>query len=254
MNPFFTKYKLKNFLLGIVLLVLLFFVCNDVLMPWFVNRGETANVPAVVGLSFDRAKEVLDSLDLEAREGDTRTSEVYPVGTVMAQNPQSGTSVKLGRRVYLVLSGGEQLALVPNLKGKTVRDAKFALERNGLKIGSVVYAMNDSFPPNTVINQNISPSAKLRRGTRVSVVASQKSVVDKVEVPDVVGRPLAEAGRILANKGLRVGTINYQDSPNLLPNTVLDQYPRASDFVGYGQTIDLFVVHSGEKKKPPTEN
>jgi len=254
MNQLFSKQNAKKLLLVVGLLLLLFFVCDDILMPWFVNRGETVDVPAVVGFSFDRAKEVMDSLSLEAREGDTRTSEVYTVGTVIAQNPQPGTTVKAGRRVYLVISGGEQMTLAPSLKGKTIRDAKFALERNGLKMGSIVYAMNDSFPANTVINQNISPASKLRRGTRVSVVVSQKSVVDKVQVPDVVGKPLVEAGKILANNGLQVGTVNYEDSPNLLPNTVLDQYPRASEFVGYGQTVDLFVVRSGEKNKPPTEN
>lgn len=249
-----TPQRAKKFLLVLVFLTLLFFVCDDILMPWFVQRGSTIQVPSVIGMPYDTAKRIIDSIELTALEGDLRTGDMYPAGTVIAQNPNPGTIVKKGRRIYLVISGGEQLVQVPNLKGKTVRDAKFALERNGLTMGAISYTLNDSFPANTIIDQSLSPASKIRRGARVSVVVSQGASIDRVAVPEVIGKPLTEAGKILANHGLKLGTVNYQISPTLLPNTVLDQYPRAGEFVEHGQRVDLFVVRSGEKKKPPTEN
>lgn len=249
-----TATRVKRILLIVLGVVLLFFVCNNVLMPWFVGHGGTVHVPSVVGMPFERAKQMIDSLELEALQGDIRTSENFSAGIVIAQNPISEMTVKKGRRVYLTVSGGEQLVQVPNLKGKTIRDAKFAIDRNGLKIGAITYTVNDSFPVNTIINQSVAPFSKVKRALHISVVVSQGISVDRLAVPDVVGKTLSEAGKILADHSLRIGTVTYQSSPTLLPNTIVDQYPRSGELVEHGQSIDLFVVRGGERKKPSTEN
>jgi beta-lactam-binding protein with PASTA domain len=243
----------KEVTLLAALVTLAFFVCNDVLMPWIVQRENVTIVPSVIGLSFEAARQTLDSLGLTPMKADSRPSDVYPPGTVIAQTPNPGSTVKKERRVYLTTSGGEQLVPVPSLKGKTVRDAKFALERNNLSIGTITYVLNDSFPTNTIIDQVVQPGTMLRRGARVSVIVSQGASVDRVAVPDVIGKPLTEAGRILANHGLKIGTVNYQPSQTLLPNTVLDQFPRPGEFVEHGLKVDLFVAKS-EPKKTTLEN
>lgn len=254
LSEIITLGQIKKLLLVSIFAILLFVVCNDIFMPWFVNQRGTVQVPTVIGLPVEKAKSIIDSFELESKEGDIRTSNNYLAGIVIAQNPPAGTTVKRRRRVFFAISGGEQFVQVPNLKGKTIRDAKFALERNGLKLGSVTYTLNDSFPANTIVGQMLPALSKISRGTRVSIVVSQGTSVDRVSVPDVVGKPLTDAGRLLANKGLKVGAINYQISNTLLPNTVLDQYPRAGELIEYGQVIDLFVIRGGEKKKSPTEN
>jgi beta-lactam-binding protein with PASTA domain len=245
---------IRRILYGTAAAIAVFVLIDNILLPWFVGQRETVSVVSVVGLPFDQANAVMDSLGLEAREGDIRTSETYAAGTVIAQNPPAGTVVKKGRRVYFVVSGGEQLVQVPPMKGKTVRDAKFALERNGLRIGTVTYAESDTFPPNTIIEQGVPATQKVKRGMRVSLVVSQAASSDRVRVPDVIGKPLAEAGRVLAANGLKLGVINYQPAPEFLPNTVLDQYPRAGEFIEHGRSVDLFAVQGGIRRRPPTEN
>lgn len=250
----FTSKSGKKIFLVLSFTVLLYFVCDDVLMPWFVRHGGTVRVPSVVGTPFEEAKHIMDSLVLEARQGDLRTSENFPTGTVIAQNPLPGTMVKKGRRVYLVVSGGEQLVQVPPLRGKTVRDAKFALERNGLTIGMLAHVVNDSFPINTVIDQSVAAFTKVRRGFPISVTVSKGVLGDRLSVPDVIGKSLTEAGKILANHGFGIGTVNYLSSTALLPNTVVDQYPRSGELIEQGRAVDLFVVRGGEKKKSSAEN
>lgn len=249
----FSRKRVKKLVVLAALLTLVFVVCNDVLMPWIVRRENITIVPSVIGLSFETAQRILDSLELTPMKADSRASEMYPPGTVIAQTPNPGSTVKKERRVYLTTSGGEQLVPVPNLKGKTVRDAKFALDRNGLSIGTISYVLNDSFPTNTIIEQVVQPGTMLRRGARVSIIVSQGASVDRVLVPDVIGKPLTEAGRILANHGLKIGTVNYQPSQMLLPNTVLDQFPRPGEFIEHGLKVDLFVAKS-EPQKTPLEN
>ena len=218
-------------------------------MPWYATSGGVITVPPVVGMKIDEAMKLLDSLGFEPRKGDIRMDRENPAGFVIIQNPLEKAIVKKGRRVYLTISGGEIMVSVPNLKGRTLRDARFMLEREGLKLGAIEYQQSDDYPENTVVEQNIYAGAKVKRDIYVSVVISQGSFAEKISVPDVTGKTLFEAGKILLNIGLKSGNITYVPSPDMLPNTVVDQYPRSGEMVVKGQPIDLIVVQGGEKKE-----
>ena len=240
--------RAKKVYLIISSLIALLLVCDNVVMPWFVSRGGIVEVPEVMGLKFERAQTILDSLGLQPRQSEIRPDLRHPVGTVIAQTPTPGTKVRPGRRIYLSVSGGEPVAEVPPLRGRSLRDAKFALERVGLELGSNTYVPSEEFPPNTVIDQVTPAGTRIRKGSVVTVVISQGKETDRLAVPELVGKILAEAERILTQRGLKVGNISYQENLELLPNTVLAQYPRGGELVGLGQPIDLFVVQVGAKK------
>jgi beta-lactam-binding protein with PASTA domain len=58
------------------------------------------------------------------------------------------------------------------------------------------------------------------------------------------------------NARLKVGNITFQSSFDLLPNTVVDQFPRAGEMVNEDQAVDLFVVKAGkpaEEIQAPTK-
>ena len=63
--------------------------------------------------------------------------------------------------------------LVPNLKGRTIRDAKFALEREGLKLGGIEYRPSDDFPASTIMEQEVAAGQQVKRDRYVAVVVSQ---------------------------------------------------------------------------------
>ncbi len=240
--------RAKKVYLIISSLIALLLVCDNIVMPWFVSRGGIVEVPEVMGLKFERAQVILDSLGLQPRQSEIRPDLRYPIGTVIAQTPAAETKVRPGRRIYLSVSGGEPVAEVPLLRGRSLRDAKFALERVGLELGPTTYVPSEEFPPNTIIDQVAPAGTRIRKGSVVTVVISQGKETDRLAVPEVVGKILAEAQRILTQRGLKVGNISYQENLALLPNTVLAQYPRGGELVGLGQPIDLFVVQVGAKK------
>ncbi|MBI1807239.1 MAG: PASTA domain-containing protein [Ignavibacteria bacterium] len=249
-----TSNRSRKIFLYLGVILLLFFLCNDLVIPWYVNHGGVLTVPSVVGVNFDLAKRILDSLGLEGRQADVRLDREHPAGEVIIQNPMAGDKVKKGRRIYLTVSGGELLVTVPNVKGRTLRDARFGLEREGLKLGAVEYQSSEEFPTNTIIEQKIAPGTKVKKDVYVSVIVSQGSVSQSIIVPDVTGKTLTQAGIILSGSGLRSGNVTYIPSADLLPNTVVDQYPRGGERVINGQAVDLFVVQGAEKKKEILEN
>ena len=248
-----SKLAKKGYLLlGFV--VILFILCNSILLPLYVRSRESVVVPYVVGVKFEEAKQLLDSLGLETRKGDIRQDNEHPEGTVITQNPPDGVTVKKGRRIYLVVSSGEVLATVPNVKGRTLREAKFALEREGIKLGAIQYQGSDQFPANTVIDQQIAAGTNVKRGKYISVVVSQGSMAEKVAVPDLKGKTLSEGQKLLTAAGLKLGNITYVSTVELLPNTIVDNFPASGVMVPVGQAVDLVVVQSGDKQKQLFEN
>ncbi len=230
-------------------LVAFFVVVNYFLLPAYVKRGGTLQVPRVTGLPLETARRLLDSLGLESVEAGSRPDPRAPVGTVVLQNPPHDAVVKPGRRVYLTISGGEVLVTVPRLRGLSFRDSRFTLERSGLEVGDVQYDTSEVYPENTVMAQVVPPGSKVSRGTPVGITISRGKLLAQVMVPELSGRTLGEAERLVLDRGLRVGNISYQPSFDLLPNTIVDQFPRAGEMVPQGQTIDLFVVRAGKPKE-----
>jgi serine/threonine-protein kinase len=229
--------KTLYILLGLIVLLLLI---DRVLLPWYVSSPEVV-VPKLTGLNKEEASDVLKKLKLEPVVGDTSYDEHFPKGTIMLQRPEAGKVVKHGRRIYIFISGGEPVVRVPLLRGKSVRDAKFSLERIGLKLGSID-EVPSAQPKGMIFDQQYEEGTKLKKGNTVAVSISSGTDIGEIIVPDLIGKSLAEARKILSNNTLKVGKINYQRSYSLLPNTILDQYPSSGNKVNSGEAVDLFVT------------
>ncbi len=236
----------RTFLYGTAGLVGLFLIMNYLVMPLYVYHGGTLSVPDVIGIQFEEAKQRLNEAGLVAFQGETILDNEHSAGIVLTQNPLPNATVKYGRHIYLTTCGGELLVAVPALRGRSLRDARFALERNGLKLGSVENQVSDSYPMNTIISQTVASSERLKKGMSVGVVVSSgRAIATTTPVPSVTGKSLREARKMLEFVGLRLGNVTYQVNIDLLPNTIVDQIPPAGTAVESGAPVDLFVVKSG---------
>jgi len=231
---------------GIVLLGLFIFylLINNIIMPAYTRHGQSITVPDLTNLVYEDAREVLNRLDLkiveEAKKYDT--SNQFPIGTIMVQNPRSGTMVKSGRRVYVIVSKGEPMVEMPRLVGESQRNAIFILENMGLKLGEIYYASSDSGNQlliGSVIQQSIPVGSEIKLGTLVNITVISESGL--FFAPQVIGRSLMEAKRIIFQAGLAVGEIYYEEKYDLLPETVIDQYPGAEQKVSRGDTLRLWI-------------
>ena len=249
-NPFVKKLL---FALGILITIILVF--DFILMPLYVS-GSELNVPNVVGMTEEEAFQTLEDADFNPSIADTSFGVSLPPGRIFLQKPESGKLVKEGRTIYLFISGGEQVISVPLLKGKSVRDARLSLERIGLKLGSIE-ELASTQPKDMVFDQQFAEGTSLRKGQSVGISVSIGKGAGEIEVPDLIGKSLTEAERIISDSTLTVGKINYQISSTLLPNTVLDQYPAPGNKLNSGNTVDLFITKEGkiqERAEFPEEN
>ena len=243
--------KRKSFLikafLTLVFVIVIVIGFNNFILPWFVSSPEEI-VPNLVGKTYENAVAELDSVNLQAVITDTIYNEKYNVGTVILQKPNPGQVVKDGRRVYLFISGGKQTVKVPNLKGKSIREAKFTLERIGLNMGEI-QDLPSTNPKDMIYDQQYAEGTPLKKGDSVGVTLTIGILSSRVILPDFIGKSLSEVIEILADSSLRVGTVTYRVSNSLLPNTIIDQFPSQGNVVSVGSQVDLFVTKNSDKEE-----
>lgn len=241
MNPLIKKTLL--IVIGFFLFIsLLAFIADVFIMPWYVDSKEIV-VPNIVGKSKTEVESILKDNSLNPVFSEPRFSNDQPVDYVIYQKPKAGSIVKENRRVYAVISGGNPLTKMPNLINKTLRDAKVTIERLGLILGNVKEVKSEE-KANTVVDQYPEEGTNIEKGTKIDLKISYGPNIGMVRVPDLVGMSYSEAEITIRQNSLAVGKINYQNSPNMLPNTVVAQYPSKNKLINIGETIDLFITKS----------
>lgn len=238
----------KKIVIFISALIILFFLFNSIIMPWYVKHASLVKVPNVVGLQFNEARLVLENAGLDVKQRDVRYDESKPIGLVMDQNPPVDQMVKNGRRIYLTVCGGEQLMEVPKLVGRTLRDAKFTLEQRNLQVGDIVKKFSNDFLEDVVISQVVQPGSKVKKLSRVDLIVSNGMQVGDIIVPNVVGKKLEEAKKMLEEKKLKVGKLTFQasDAPS---GQIIDQYPKSNKSAKDNTLIDLIIAKKKIEKE-----
>ena len=95
-----------------------------------------------------------------------------------------------------------------------------------------------------IINASITEGTNLQKGAKVKLKVSVGPNIGMVRVPELLGLSFKEAEELLNKNSLNVGKINYQSSKNLLPNTVVAQYPAKNKLLNVGESVDLFITKS----------
>jgi len=236
---FFTKKIILYPLLLILTLFVLLVITDKLVIPWYVEAPEFT-LPNLVGKDKAEAIKILEDLKLHPMEEGPKFDENIPKNRVISHRPNPGSLVKEGRRVYLYISGGEPLISTPVLRGKTQRDAKITIERKGLILGEIKEEISE-FEANIVIEQDPEPGVNIERGSVVNLTVSVGPRRGKIRVPNIMGKPLTQAEKILRSNSLKLGRITYQQSRSMLPNTIYDQIPSEGRFINVGDSVDVWV-------------
>lgn len=128
-------------------------------------------VPNVTGYTDTAAIGMLQDAKLDYNR-EYENSDTVAEGTVIRQDPQSGTEAQAGTKVTIIVSQGRRSVTVPELKDKTEEEARKALEEKGLQLGSVSSDYSDTVAEGKVIDQSESTGKTVYSGTKVDIVIS----------------------------------------------------------------------------------
>ena len=229
----------------IVLLVVLAFTVDKLVMPIFSGHfASTGEVPNLEGMTQEDAEKALSDAGFKyewLEEG--RYSTQVPEGLVLVQMPAAGRTAKLGRTVKLTKSMGLREVEIPDLRGKSQKQASISLSRAGLVQGAIVKGAHQSIPRGVVIRTVPMAGQKVRVGDTVKVVISAGVTSGNTLLPDFSGELIDNVYAKIEKLGFKVGKIKRQkDEENRQPGTVIETMPKHGDYRPPDPKVDFVIA------------
>lgn len=214
---------------------------------WYLMNGPGADrtVPVLVGTTLADAETALTAADLETRTVE-EFSETVPAGHIISARPESGSVVKRGADVRVVVSKGRETFAVPDVAGLSRDEARSRVEAVGLVLVEDDPEYSETVPKGEIISQSQQADA-LPRGGEVHVVISQGRV--PIQIPDQTGKGSDAARSALENAGFAVRT-STAHSGSVPKGSVISQTP--SGGTGHrGDTVELVISAGPEMVAVP---
>ena len=194
----------------------------------------TVEVPAVLGLEQETARELIVSRGLRMVVRAEEPSEEHAAGRVSSQEPLAGSEIPADTAVNVVISTGVPKVTVPALAGQTLADARARLESLGLTVGNVTEGGEG--PPGTVVSLDPATGSEVDSGAAIHILATPAGV----EIPDVVGTNYRRVRDQLTELGLRT-TIRRRYDESRPDFVVLSIEPAAGTRVPPDSEVTLTI-------------
>ena len=141
---FFRFIKSKSFFIQIGIAIVGLFLFIFILKWWLgvtTNHDQKIEVPDLNKMSLADVETKLKELDLDFIVIDSASfNPNYPQRSVIEQFPEAGDFVKEKRKIYLTLNPSKYRDItIPDLNGRTKRQAMSQLQSIGFKIGEFSY-------------------------------------------------------------------------------------------------------------------
>ena len=249
---FFKFLISKTFLRHLLLAAAVALIIILVTLVWlrlYTHHGQAISVPNLTGLTFDEADDVVSSRKLNIEVLDSIYATDMPRGTVVKQNPEPNSKVKVRRRIFVTMNAvNPEKVSMPNLVSLSDRQATLALENAGLELGEISY--KPDFAVNSVLQQKIDGSVieegtQIEKGSRVDLVLGMGLSKETTLVPDLQRLDLATAKAAISNRFLNFGLATYDHSVNneedSLHAWVYRQNPDYDGFSRVNKGMEVFV-------------
>ena len=146
------------------------------------------------------------------------------------------------------LMGGSDEVQVPSLLNKTVLEAEELLSAQSLKIVIDDEIYSADAPKGVIINQKPAASSTVKKGREIQVTVSLG--IEKVQVPDLLGKNQQELTVALENAGLVLGETTMVTSKEYPYGAVVYQSPEAGTEMEPGSAVNIMVNEPPEAAVP----
>jgi beta-lactam-binding protein with PASTA domain len=159
-------------------------------------------VPNVTGMKATEAQRMLVQQGWKAGMEYRTVSDPKQDGTILGTKPPAGTRVSKQQALILVAGKLSEQVRVPNVTGMPLAEAQKALVANKLNAQVIRENTGDPGKNQIVLKQQIAPGTAASPGSTVPIVVGVHTAPAQVKVPYIMGKPLAEAQKILVENKL----------------------------------------------------
>lgn len=208
----------------------------------FFPSGSEVEIPDLTGMTYEEALlecerqskgDIQFDLFVERSEHSPKDKD-----TIISQTPEGGLMIKKSRELKVVLSLGPVVLELDDYTGKHYKKVQSLLEEKGIKV-IIEEEDSNTYDEGTILKQIPAEGTKMADGDEITLYVSRGT--ENTVVPDVLGRSLSEAIRLITENDLAVGEIQDEDSDKYPKGEICRQGQKPFATVPIDTKIDLFV-------------
>lgn len=241
------RHKIASTIIGLIILFALSLSGTMIILN-VTNPPEVA-MPNVVGISKEEAKQEIENAKLKYEVDKEEYNKDVPEGYIISQDPsyiENYNKVKQGSTVKVVISKGQEKAIVPKVVGMEKDEAIKALEDAKLKV-EIVEETSKKVEEGYVISQEIEANSDVFAGDTVKIHVSIGTGIKQVTMISVIGQTEANAKKTIEDLGLKVN-LSYEEDTTKDNGTVLKQSLETGKVVDEGTSVTITVNKIAEMK------
>lgn len=210
-------------------------------------------VPKLVGMKEDEAKELIETKELEFGVLARESSDEYDEGIIIFQDMEEGSKVKKGYPIKVKVSSGKEESedkdeLVPDLLGLDLEEAKSKLREKDISVGEVKEETSVYIEKGKIMGQSIPKFSDVTPGMTMDLVVSSGNDTEEITMPKLVGNNLNGAKAIIEKNGLVLGSVKEEESESP-KGTVIWQSIDPGNSIQKKTSVDLTTSKGKEEKK-----
>ncbi|MFC2062128.1 PASTA domain-containing protein [Elusimicrobiota bacterium] len=254
------KYeKIKPLIKAGVIAALILFA-GSVLSIWMVNilmkevihtRKEVV-VPDIVGMTINEALEVLTEKNLSLQKVADKYDTDIPAGSIISQSPPPGLTVREGKAVESVISSGGKVVFIPEIEGKSLRQAELLLRQAGLTVGEQTRTYSSTVKINFIVSQDPASGEVVEKNSYVNIVVSRGPAEEEKikKMPNLLGMNIKVVEKILEEMELELVKVTQTVNDDLKEGTVISQTPNQGMIVDKNTKVELeLTIHARSTKE-----
>ena len=206
---FFTKHK--NLMIALILILLFVLSLGGTILFMNITKPKDVQVPNLVGKTVEEVQNTLKGTKLTYEIKEEKYDTTIDKGLVISQEPEykSNYRIKENQKMQIVVSLGQKITKVPKVTGMTEDEAKESLKESELEV-VVVEEFDKKVEKGIVIKQDVDPESEVGAGSTVTITVSKG--IEESTVPNVIGKPKADAIKEIEDAGLTVSaTLTAED-------------------------------------------
>lgn len=243
--------------IGVAFSIMVFVVLVTLVSLRFATRhGEEIEVPDLIGLYEEEANVLLKERGIVGVLIDSTYQKGKLPGEILEQNPQKGSLVKKGRRIYYTINAKMTKTIpLPDLSDVSFRQGKAVLESLGFVVSEIIYEPSeyDGLISSVLYDEKeVTFGTPLADGASLILVVGKNSGSESLPVPYVLRLTLQQAEMLLSSSGFSLGEIYFDGNKPLSEEEerlykVYKQSPEANVNLLQGKQVDLWLTMDAEK-------
>ena len=239
---------LKAIAMGALVIIVLIGVVSGLI--WGSRFLQEIETPDLIGKSYSEGQTVLQEKGLSLVIEREMFSNDKPEGTILDQNPKAGEKIRPGEKVKVTISKGNKTLEVPDVKGKTIDNARKTLTDCGFTNIKIEQIFNDARPAGIVLSQEPAPENMVSPSSIIFLRVSKGP--EKQRIPDLTGKSEAEAQKLLSRMGLRLIVDATEPSAQIPAGNIIRQKPAAGTEVIKDSVVKVVVSKAMEGLTSPS--